>query len=153
MNSEKVGLDLTKVLIWLDISSYSHIFCETKKPIVKTVVRFNQELNSIAHVCYGVKTLWCLCVCHQRAQYCLLLSQSIHIFSCAYSCSASQYGIILSTSRCLYQGASCTASDSCILSFDRTIKLIMQMLVDHMWDLPKTGFSDWQKSWVLRPIK
>lgn len=51
MNSEKVGLDLTKVMIWLDISSYCHVFCETKKPILKTIVKFKQELNPVAHMC------------------------------------------------------------------------------------------------------
>lgn len=51
MNSEKVGLDLTKVMIWLDVSSYSHVFCETKRPILKTIGKFKQELNPFVHMC------------------------------------------------------------------------------------------------------
>jgi len=116
-------------------------------------VKFKQELNPVAHMCVMERRHWSLHACCYRAQYCLLLSQSVHVFSCVYSCSASQYGVILPTSRFLYWGASCTASDSCILSFDRTVKLIMSMLVARMWDLPRTEFFDCQKSWVLRPIK
>lgn len=134
VNSEKVGLNLTKLKqtnltklsVRLDISSYSLIFCETKKPVLKTVAKLKQQVKpNCTHVHNRVKTLWSLHVWGYRAQYCLLLSLSVHIFSWACRCSASQYGIILPTVRCWYWGASCTASDSCIASFDRTDKLIM----------------------------
>lgn len=140
MNSEKLGFNLTKlkqtnltkISVRLDhffifsYSSYSPIFCETRKPVLKTVAKFEQQVKpSCTHVHDGVKTLWSLHVWGYRAQYCLLLSLSVRIFSCAYSCSASQYGIVLPAARCWYWGASCTASDSCVTSFDRTNKLIM----------------------------
>lgn len=107
MNAEKVGLDLTKTLIWLNISSYSHVFCETKKPMLKTIVKFKWIKSNCTYVHYRVKTLWSLCLWLQSSILpSFITSQSVHLFSCAYSCSASQYAIILSTSRCLYWGAS-----------------------------------------------